>query len=134
MILLAALLTAEVVPAQQPAVGQGVYQRHCAACHGKVGEGAVGWRKPNPDGELPAPPHGPEGHTWRHSDRVLFQMIAKGWRDPFNKTSRLTMPAFEKVLTEKEINSVIAYLKTLWTPAQRARQVTKTQRDDAPEQ
>jgi mono/diheme cytochrome c family protein len=50
---------------------------------------------------------------------MLFQMIHDGWRDPFNRTERLTMPAFGGVLEAAEINAVIAYLKTLWTDEQR---------------
>ena len=46
-------------------------------------------------------------------------MIEKGWRDPFNKTTRLTMPAFASVLSRAEIADVIGYLKTLWTPEER---------------
>ena len=100
-------------------LGIGIYRQHCASCHGSNGEGAQEWRKPNEQGELPAPPHGPEGHTWRHSDAMLHRMISQGWRDRFNKTDRLTMPAFEGILTKEEISAVIAYLKTLWTPEQR---------------
>jgi mono/diheme cytochrome c family protein len=99
--------------------GRAIYRQHCASCHGPQGEGAPDWREPNEQGELPPPPHGPEGHTWRHADAVLYRMVNRGWRDPFNKTKRLTMPGFEDVLSPEEIRAVIAYLKTLWTPEQR---------------
>jgi len=39
-----------------------------------------------------------------------------GWRDPYNKTQRLTMPAFGQTLAPGEIHDVIEYLKTMWTP------------------
>jgi len=110
-------------------LGARLYAEHCAACHGAAGEGAPDWKRPNELGELPAPPHGPAGHTWRHSDAVLRRMIAAGWRDPFNKTSRLTMPAFEAVLTEGEIDAVIEYLKTLWTPEQRRYQANEDRKE-----
>ena len=100
-------------------VGRMVYQQHCATCHGRAAEGAPNWKKQDARGELPPPPHGPEGHTWRHADRMLRRMINQGWRDPFNKTQRLTMPAFETILTPKEVDSVITYLKTFWTPKQK---------------
>jgi len=109
-------------------VGEQVYQRHCAACHGPEGEGAPNWQTRNEQGELPPPPHGPTGHTWRHADAVLYRMISKGWRDPFNKTSRLTMPAYEGILTKEEIEAVIAFLKTLWTPEQRQFQAQESRR------
>lgn len=70
-------------------------------------------------GELPPPPHNPEGHTWKHADGMLYRIIRDGWRDPFNKTKRLTMPAYGETLAPGEIRAVITYLKTLWTPEQR---------------
>lgn len=113
-------------------LGQDVYRQYCASCHGKAAEGALGWQKPDQKGELPAPPHNGDGHTWRHSDAELYEMIAEGWRDPFNKTDRLTMPAFEQVLKEDEINAVITYLRTLWTPEQQQFQLEKTQEMSPP--
>jgi mono/diheme cytochrome c family protein len=107
--------------------GARIYQQYCASCHGAQGEGAPNWREPNALGELPAPPHGPEGHTWRHSDAMLYRMVSEGWRDPFNETEHLTMPAFEDVLAPREIKAVITYLKTLWTPEQRAFQEAETE-------
>lgn len=104
---------------QQIAVGHLIYQQHCATCHGDRGEGRPGWQQPDAQGELPPPPHGPAGHTWKHADGMLYQIIRNGWRDPFNKTQRLTMPAFEGTLSPNEITAVITYLKTLWTPEQR---------------
>ncbi len=41
-----------------------------------------------------------------------------GWRDPFNKTERLTIPPFRDVLTPQQTRAAVTYLKTLWTPAQ----------------
>lgn len=113
-------------------LGRQIYGQYCAACHGAGGEGQPDWREPNAEGELPAPPHGPEGHTWRHSDEALYHMIAKGWRDPFNETDRLTMPAFEEVLAPKEIKAVVEYLKTLWTDEQRAFQAEESKGNPYP--
>lgn len=101
------------------ATGRLIYQQRCAACHGGRGEGRPGWQKRDAQGELPPPPHGPEGHTWKHSDAMLYRIIRDGWRDPFNKTQRMTMPAFGETLAPSEIQAVVAYLKTLWTPRQR---------------
>jgi mono/diheme cytochrome c family protein len=101
------------------AEGRALYLQYCASCHGVEGEGQPNWQKPNQLGELPAPPHNSEGHSWRHSDADLFGMISDGWRDPFNRTKRLTMPAFKDLLKTQEIERVITYLKTLWSPEQR---------------
>ena len=99
--------------------GRAIYEQHCASCHGANAKGAPNWQERDAQGELPAPPHNAEGHTWRHSDADLFKMVSRGWRDPFNKSKRLTMPAFSDALTPEQIRAVIVYLKTLWTPEQR---------------
>lgn len=101
------------------ALGQEVYRQHCASCHGAQGEGQPGWQVPNAAGELPAPPHDSTGHTWKHSDAMLEHIVLQGWRDPFNRTERLTMPSFQGVLSPREIRAVITYLGTLWTEEQR---------------
>lgn len=109
-------------PAPEPetvALGRQVYQQYCAACHGPGGEGQPNWQVPNAQGELPAPPHDSTGHTWKHSDAMLYRIVLQGWRDPFNRTDRLTMPAFGEVLSPTELRAVIAYLRTLWTEEQR---------------
>ena len=107
--------------------GKAVYQQYCASCHGQNAEGRAGWQQPNERGELPAPPHDATGHTWRHADAELYEMISKGWRDPFNKTEALTMPAFEDQLSPQEIVSVVDYLKTFWSSDQRAYQAEESQ-------
>ena len=109
-------------PASDPdmvALGRDVYRQHCASCHGAQGEGQPDWQVPNAAGELPAPPHDSTGHTWKHSDAMLYHIVLQGWRDPFNRTERLTMPPFQSVLSPGEIRAVISYLRTLWTEEQR---------------
>ncbi len=106
--------------------GRAVYQQRCAVCHGARGEGAPAWQQPDTQGEMPAPPHDAQGHTWKHSDAMLYRIVRDGWRDPFNKTARLTMPAFKEQLSRDEIVAVITYLKTNWTPEQRQFQVEES--------
>jgi mono/diheme cytochrome c family protein len=115
-------------------VGRAIYPQHCASCHGANAQGASNWQERDERGELPAPPHDSEGHTWRHSDADLYQMVSKGWRDPFNKTKRLTMPAFGDVLSHQQIVAVITYLKTLWTPEQRRYQSKESRNQPLPHQ
>lgn len=112
--------------------GRQIYEAQCVSCHGVRGEGMPKWEDPNAEGELPAPPHDPSGHTWKHADGMLYRMIKDGWRDPFNKTQRLTMPAFGQVLSPPEIRAVIEYLKTLWTPEQRRFQHDESVRSPYP--
>lgn len=107
--------------------GRAVYAQYCASCHGAHGEGAPNWQKYDEGGELPAPPHNAQGHTWRHSDADLYEIVNKGMRDPFNKTTRLTMPPFGDTLSPAQMLAVIIYLKTLWTPEEREFQAQESQ-------
>lgn len=118
--------------AQRSASGQAIYAVNCASCHGAHGEVAPGWDRPDAAGEMPPPPHDREGHTWKHSDAMLYRIVANGWRDPYNKTHRLTMPAFAEVLSPSEIRDVVIYLKTLWTPEQQKFQLEESERAPFP--
>ena len=113
-------------------VGRTVYERSCASCHGAQAQGAPNWKHRDKNGDLPAPPQNAQGHTWRHSDAMLFDIISKGLRDPFDKTTGLTMPPFGKALSPQQIHAVIAYFKTLWTPEERAFQSQETDDQPAP--
>lgn len=112
--------------------GRAVYQQYCASCHGTRAEGAPRWQQPDARGEMPAPPHNSEGHTWKHSDAMLYRIVMHGWRDPFNKTNRLTMPAFAGILSPKDARAVITYLKTLWTSEQRRFQLEESKKGPFP--
>ncbi len=121
-----------MLDSKQVEAGRATYGQYCASCHGVEGKGAANWREPNAEGDLPPPPHNEEGHTWRHSDADLYEMISKGWRDPFNKTDRLTMPPFDEILEPEEIAAVIAYLKSLWTEEQRLYQQEASENEPLP--
>ena len=122
-------------PPLDPAViarGRQVYATRCARCHGPNGEGAPSWREPDGQGELPPPPHNAEGHTWRHGDGMLYRIVGEGWRDPFNRTTRLTMPPFGDSLSSGDIRAVIIYFKTWWQPEQRSVQWEESQQEPFP--
>ena len=52
--------------------GSRVYTAQCASCHGVKLQGQPDWKVRKSDGVLPAPPHDATGHTWHHSDDLLF--------------------------------------------------------------
>lgn len=128
--LLAALAAGCDAPAVPPAVaaapgpdalarGETLYRAHCQACHGdRDGSGRV----------ESAPPHGPDGHTWHHSDRNLVETIlyGSGGQDEKLRNARGVapdapkMPAWNGTLTEDDARAVLAFLKTWWTPEQRS--------------
>jgi mono/diheme cytochrome c family protein len=105
------------------ATGQGIYQQHCAACHGAQLQGQPNWRERDANGRLPAPPHDASGHTWHHPDEVLFRVTKYGVAKAANLNDYdSAMPAFEGVLTDAEIVAVLSWIRAQWPAAQRAQQ------------
>lgn len=107
--------------AELVALGSAVNIARCASCHGMELEGQADWRERRADGRLPAPPHDASGHTWHHSDQQLFTITKRGVR-AIVPGYQSDMPAFEEVLTDREIWAVLAYIKNTWPPDIRARQ------------
>jgi len=98
------------------ALGANVYAQHCAACHGAKLEGQPDWRRRLPNGRLPAPPHDESGHTWHHSDDVLFGITKHGLVPPYAPPNyESDMPAFGGKLSDAEIWAALAYIKSHWT-------------------
>ncbi len=97
------------------ALGEDLYNQHCATCHGSSGEGQPNWQKQNEDGSYPAPPHNNSGHTWHHPDDLLVDIITNGI-EGFAQTQ---MPTFGEQLTDEGIMAILAYTKTWWGPEER---------------
>ena len=86
-------------------VGKKLYGENCILCHGDAATG---------EGSIPtAPPHGRQGHTWHHADSQLKGIILGKIDYPGR-----TMPSFGGILTDEEVNAILAYLKSGWTPEQ----------------
>lgn len=94
--------------------GAEIYDESCASCHGAKLEGEENWRQPGPDGRLPAPPHDPSGHTWHHSDMVLFRLTKHGPAALVGNGYESNMPGFDGILSDQEIVDVLAYIKSTW--------------------
>lgn len=119
---LVALLAAAIWPFVAPADGRALYVAHCAGCHGVSLEGQPDWKERLPNGRWPAPPHDATGHTWHHSDVVLFQIVRNGPQSLLGPQYQTDMPAFAGVLSDAEIAAVLAYIKGTWPPDERAYQ------------
>ena len=105
--------------AAKVAMGAALYSQHCASCHGAKLEGQPHWRKRLPNGRMPAPPHDESGHTWHHSDAVLFGITKNGLVPPYApKDYESDMPAFRGKLSDDEIWAVLAYIKSHWKSAE----------------
>ncbi|MTI10842.1 c-type cytochrome [Curvivirga aplysinae] len=94
--------------------GRILYADNCASCHGKRLEGEPNWRSRNADGTLPAPPHTEEGHTWHHPDFALFQTVKYGGQSDSSIGFISNMPAYDELLTDKEIHDILAFIKSNW--------------------
>jgi len=102
--------------AAKVALGAKVYAQHCASCHGAKLEGQPDWRRKLPNGRFPAPPHDDSGHTWHHPDEALLGITKHGLVPPYApKDYENDMPAFADKLSDDEIRSVLAYIKSHWS-------------------
>ena len=112
---------------EQVLIGQAIYGRDCARCHGEDLSGEFGWLKKQSEVELSeaeiermlgslgdvAPAHDSSGDTWRHDDDKLFSIIKNGPEIALSKKSS-RMPSFEDRLIDEEIWAVVAFLKSNW--------------------
>lgn len=107
---------------EQLAAGQKIYSENCASCHGSKLEGEQNWKVRKTSGRLPAPPHDASGHTWHHSDEHLFGIVKDGLAAYAPAGYATDMPAFKGILSDAEIEAVLAYIKSRWPREIRERQ------------
>lgn len=94
--------------------GEVLYKTHCASCHGVELEGQPNWRERDENGFLPAPPHDVTGHTWHHTDALLFDVTKYGSTAVIGSDYKSNMPGFEDKMSDGEIWAVLAYIKSTW--------------------
>jgi mono/diheme cytochrome c family protein len=80
--------------------GVALYAAHCATCHADPETG--GQRR------YGAPRHDEDGHTWHHADRQLVEWVLNG------VPGSTVMPMFGNQLSEEQVASIFAYLKSTW--------------------
>ncbi|MBT9568626.1 MAG: cytochrome c [Thiobacillus sp.] len=89
--------------------GQALYEKHCLGCHGESGRGTVlDWRIRDGDGQLPPPPLDDSARTSLLATGELLDIVREG---------RGNMPAWKNTLSERDMERVVTYIKSLWTPA-----------------
>jgi mono/diheme cytochrome c family protein len=97
------------------ALGAKVYAENCAACHGAKLEGQTDWRRALPNGRMPAPPHDESGHTWHHTDEVLFGITKYGVTPKYAPPGyQSDMPAFGGKLSDDEIWAALSFIASHW--------------------
>jgi len=110
---------ASVSAALQERRGQEVYNASCASCHGGPTGGRID--------DYP-PPHNANGHTWHHPDCALVRVTRDGssGAPEYAPPGAIPMQGFKDKLSPADIAAVIAFIKTMWTPAQRQAQASFT--------
>ena len=104
------------------ALGEQVYTRNCAACHGVQLQGQPNWRQRDAQGLLPAPPHDASGHTWHHPDEVLIRITKYGVASGAGlKSYQTAMPIYDGVLSDDEIVAALSWIKAQWPAHIRAK-------------
>ena len=76
------------------------------------------------------PPYNANGHTWHHPDCQMVDILLNGSDEMGDMMRRMMpaaegtprMPAFRRQLSPEDINAILAYIKTMWTPMQRDQQ------------
>jgi mono/diheme cytochrome c family protein len=106
-------LVADPTNTEQVSFGEQIYRQNCASCHGANLEGQPDWQSRKVDGRLPAPSHDETGHTWHHSDEVLIP-ISKEGVSAIVPNYESDMPAYDGALTDEEIWTAIAFIKSRW--------------------
>ena len=94
--------------------GKILYEQNCASCHMINLSGAENWKDVDEDGHRKAPPLNGTGHTWHHDDKTLHAIIKYGL-GKLVKNYEGKMMGFGDKLSDKEIDSVLAYIKSFWS-------------------
>ncbi len=115
------------------AAGRVLYDANCASCHGDTLEGQPDWRSTGADGRYPAPPHDATGHTWHHSDAALIDYVTLGGEEALAQMGvsfESGMPGFGDILSRKDIEDILTYIKSRWPERERAAQAARTRSGD----
>jgi len=93
--------------------GKIAYQNNCVSCHKVNLAGAENWKGIDENGHRKAPPLNGTGHTWHHDDETLHKIIKYGLVEIISDYEG-KMVGFKDNLNDKDIDSVLAYIKSFW--------------------
>ena len=93
--------------------GKIVYESNCVSCHQVNLVGAENWKGVDKDGHRKAPPLNGTGHTWHHDDASLHNIIKYGLAK-IVKNYEGKMIGFGDKINDKQIDSVLSYIKSHW--------------------
>ena len=98
------------------------YKNNCVSCHQVNLIGAENWNGLDEDGHRKAPPLNGTGHTWHHDDATLHNIIKYGLVK-LVKNYEGKMLGFEDNLKDKDIDSILSYIKSFWPDEVYQRQI-----------
>ena len=87
--------------------GAGLYQEHCAQCHGPEAQGHPDWRNPQ---AVAAPPLNGTGNDWKRSKRELMTVIKNGAK----RGGEPVMPAWGGRLSDQDVEDIVTWFQALW--------------------
>ncbi len=91
--------------------GKKIYDTHCQACHGVAGKGQHPKTiDPKNPPKIPAPALDNSAHAWHHSDKNLVSSILNG-----SPRKGSPMVAWKNQLSRDDAESIVAYIKSLWS-------------------
>ena len=103
--------------------GKIVYESNCVSCHQANLVGAENWKGLDEDGHRKAPPLNGTGHTWHHDDASLHNIIKYGLAK-IVKNYKKKMIGFGDKINDKQIDSVLSYIKSHWEDQIYERQIS----------
>jgi len=89
--------------------GEQFFNQYCASCHGPGASGDPNWRQRGSDGRFPPPPLNGTAHTWHHPLAQLRHTIKNG-----GPVGQSNMPGWGEVLSDAQIDDIIAWFQALW--------------------
>ena len=103
--------------------GKIIYESYCMSCHQINLSGAENWKGVDKDGHRKAPPLNGTGHTWHHDDASLHNIIKYGLAK-IVKNYEGKMIGFGDKINDKQIDSVLSYIKSHWEDEIYKRQIS----------
>ena len=100
-----------------------LYNQYCESCHMPNLSGAKNWKGKDKDGHNLPPPLNGSGHTWHHSDELLHNIIKHGFVN-LVKNYKGKMVGFGDKMSDKQIDSVLSYIKSHWDDEIYERQIS----------
>jgi mono/diheme cytochrome c family protein len=94
--------------------GHELFVQNCAECHGPEAQGHPDWQTPSDGQFAAAPPLDGTGNDWKKSRAELAAVILGGVRRPGDKLD--VMPAWKGRMSEQDIEDVLNFLQSLWSP------------------